>query len=79
MERTELFRKHAREPYEKAEECLKTNYHGTKNVTEELLPLLQLSGHGRIVNVTAHFGLLRVTTTTVFENTKINIHALQKK
>lgn len=40
--------------YEKAEECLNTNYYGVKNVTEALLPLLQLSPAGaRIVNVSS--------------------------
>ncbi|XP_050142464.1 (+)-neomenthol dehydrogenase-like isoform X6 [Malus sylvestris] len=37
--------------YELAEECLKTNYYGTKRVTEALLPLLQLSDSPRIINV----------------------------
>ncbi|TVU03014.1 hypothetical protein EJB05_51478, partial [Eragrostis curvula] len=59
MEKLEWIKKHTIEPYEKAEECLKTNYHGTKNVTEELLPLLQYSRHGRIVIISSHFGLLR--------------------
>ncbi|CAI0397325.1 unnamed protein product [Linum tenue] len=37
--------------YEKAEECLNTNYYAVKNLTESLLPLLQLSDSGaRIVN-----------------------------
>lgn len=61
MERIKWIRKHSTEPYEKAEECIKTNYHGTKNVTEELLPLLQFSRHGRIINISSYFGLLRVT------------------
>uniref|UniRef100_A0A2N9FLR6 Short-chain dehydrogenase/reductase n=1 Tax=Fagus sylvatica TaxID=28930 RepID=A0A2N9FLR6_FAGSY len=40
--------------YEKAEECLNTNYYGVKSVTEALLPLLQLSPAGaRIVNVSS--------------------------
>jgi len=60
MEKLEWIRKHTTEPYEKAEECLRTNYHGTKIVTEELLPLLQSSSHGRIVNISSYFGLLRV-------------------
>ncbi|KAM7459610.1 hypothetical protein LguiA_036604 [Lonicera macranthoides] len=34
--------------YEMAEECLKTNYYGTKRVSEALLPLLQLSNTPRI-------------------------------
>ncbi|KAK2999758.1 hypothetical protein RJ639_024290 [Escallonia herrerae] len=41
-----------------AEECLKTNYYGTKKVTEALLPLLQLSISARIVNVSSIFGQL---------------------
>ncbi|XP_034202747.1 (+)-neomenthol dehydrogenase-like isoform X1 [Prunus dulcis] len=39
--------------YELAEECLKTNYYGTKSVTAALLPLLQLSNSPRIVNVSS--------------------------
>jgi (+)-neomenthol dehydrogenase len=45
---------------EQAEECVRINYHGTKTVTEALLPLVQSSSDGRIVNVTSAFGLLRV-------------------
>ncbi|XP_059661741.1 salutaridine reductase-like [Cornus florida] len=45
-------------PYEMAEECLKTNYYGTKGVTEALLPLLQLSNSARIVNVSSVYGQL---------------------
>ncbi|KAJ0440060.1 putative (+)-neomenthol dehydrogenase [Helianthus annuus] len=40
------------------EECLKTNYYGTKRVTETLVPLLQLSKSSRIVNITSNFGRL---------------------
>ncbi|KAF5176814.1 Carbonyl reductase [NADPH] [Thalictrum thalictroides] len=40
--------------YEKAEECLDTNYYGCKRVTEALLPLLKLSDSGaRIINVSS--------------------------
>ncbi|KAI5323395.1 hypothetical protein L3X38_032467 [Prunus dulcis] len=40
--------------YEKAEECLNTNYYGAKRLTEALLPLLKLSPQGgRIVNVSS--------------------------
>lgn len=39
---------------ETAKECLETNYYGVKNVTEALIPLLQLSTMGaRIVNVSS--------------------------
>ena len=46
--------------YELAEECVKTNYHGTRAVTEALLPCLLLSNSGRIVNVSAGLGILQV-------------------
>ncbi|CAL4886455.1 unnamed protein product [Urochloa decumbens] len=59
LEKVEWIRKHTTEPYEKAEECFRTNYYGTKIVTEALLPLLQSSSHGRIVNISSYFGLLR--------------------
>ncbi|KAM3692444.1 hypothetical protein ACB098_08G087200 [Castanea mollissima] len=46
--------------YEKAEECLNTNYYGVRRVTEALLPLLQLSPAGaRIVNLSSRWSLLK--------------------
>jgi (+)-neomenthol dehydrogenase len=50
-----------RETYEKAKQGVQTNYYGTKRVTETLLPLLQSSSDGRIINVSSNFGLLRVS------------------
>nr|ACN87275.1 short chain dehydrogenase/reductase [Nandina domestica] len=47
------------EPYELAEECLKTNYYGAKKVTEALVPFLKLSDSPRIVNVSSSMGLLK--------------------
>lgn len=48
--------------YEKAEECLNTNYFGVRRLTEALLPLLLLSTSGaRIVNVSSLRGELRVS------------------
>ncbi|RCV07505.1 hypothetical protein SETIT_1G250200v2 [Setaria italica] len=44
---------------QQGEECLRINYHGTKKVTEALLPLVLSSADGRIINVTSAFGLLR--------------------
>ncbi|KAM5573554.1 salutaridine reductase [Rosa sericea] len=46
--------------YETAEDCLKTNYYGIKQLTEALLPLLQKSEAARIVNVSSALGQLRV-------------------
>jgi (+)-neomenthol dehydrogenase len=60
QERLERIRRYTTDPYDQAEEVLRTNYHGTKIVTEALLPLLEFSSHGRVVNVTSIVGLLRV-------------------
>ena len=46
--------------YEAAEDCLKTNYYGTKQLTDAFLPLLQKSEAARIVNVSSALGQLRV-------------------
>lgn len=51
---TNLIQGAVRTTYEKAKECLDTNYYGVKKVTEALLPLLQLSpGGARIVNLSS--------------------------
>ncbi|KAJ4800386.1 NAD(P)-binding Rossmann-fold superfamily protein [Rhynchospora pubera] len=47
------------ETYELAETCLKTNYFGVKYLTEALLPLLESSDSGRIVNVSSNRGKLK--------------------
>jgi len=57
---SEWMRRNTRETYNSAKETLQTNYYGTKNVTEALLPLLQSSTDGRIVNVSSVIGQLRV-------------------
>ncbi|KAH7840690.1 hypothetical protein Vadar_020325 [Vaccinium darrowii] len=55
--------KNLREIYDQtpelAEACLRTNYYGVKLVTEELIPLLQLSDSPRIVNVSSTLGQLK--------------------
>ncbi|RCV34692.1 hypothetical protein SETIT_7G179000v2 [Setaria italica] len=53
-----------RETYDTAKKGLRTNYYGTKQVIEALLPLLQASSDGRIVNVSSHFGQLRIRSTS---------------
>ncbi|CAN6235728.1 unnamed protein product [Urochloa humidicola] len=50
----------SRETYDTAKKGLATNYYGTKQVIETFLPLLQASSEGRIVNVSSHFGQLRL-------------------
>jgi NAD(P)-dependent dehydrogenase (short-subunit alcohol dehydrogenase family) len=66
-QRVEWMRENSKETYEEAKQCIRTNYYGAKIVTEALLPLLQLSSSGRIVNVSSGFGLLRVSSV----NTKL--------
>ncbi|KAK9098708.1 hypothetical protein Syun_025753 [Stephania yunnanensis] len=53
------------------EKCLKTNYYGTKAVTEALLPLLQLSDSAKIVNVSSFFGQLSLVTSQAISNEKV--------
>ncbi|KAF8708541.1 hypothetical protein HU200_029909 [Digitaria exilis] len=49
-----------RETRDAGKECLRTNYHGTKQVIGALLPLLLASDDGRIVNVSSELGQLRL-------------------
>lgn len=58
-ENADLLKDILKQTYEKAEECVKTNYYGTKGVTEALLPLLQLSQSARIVNISSFYGQLK--------------------
>ncbi|TVU03013.1 hypothetical protein EJB05_51477 [Eragrostis curvula] len=58
-ETAEWLKQRTTQTTKEAEDCVKINYRGTKNVTEALLPLVQSSPDGRIVNVTSQFGLLR--------------------
>lgn len=51
-----------RETCDAGKECMRINYHGTKQVTRALLPLLLASDSGRIVNVSSVLGQLRVRT-----------------
>jgi (+)-neomenthol dehydrogenase len=59
-EKLEWVDKRSTETYAEAEECLRTNYGGTKNVTEALLPLLLSSSDARVVNLSSFIALLRV-------------------
>ncbi|CAL5069067.1 unnamed protein product [Urochloa decumbens] len=60
LQRFEWFANAILETYDDAREGLQTNYYGTKLVIEALLPLLQASSDGRIVNVSSGWGLLRL-------------------
>ncbi|CAL5401058.1 unnamed protein product [Camellia sinensis] len=46
--------------YDLGNECLQTNYYGTKGMIEALIPLLQLSDSPRIVNVSSGMGRLEL-------------------
>lgn len=61
-QRAEWMWQQCRETCDAAKAGIQTNYYGTKNVTEALLPQLQASSDGRIVNVSSDFGLLRVSS-----------------
>lgn len=65
QQRLEWMYRNSRETYSTAEESLRTNYYGTKHVTEALLPLLKSSSDGRIVNVSSSSGLLRVIKVSI--------------
>ncbi|PQQ14669.1 (+)-neomenthol dehydrogenase-like [Prunus yedoensis var. nudiflora] len=42
--------------FQLAEECIKTNYYGTKKMTKAFVPLLQLSDSPRVVNISSGQG-----------------------
>ncbi|CAL4886453.1 unnamed protein product [Urochloa decumbens] len=78
-ERVKRMREHMTEPYKQAEECLRTNYHGTKAVTKALLSLLQSSSPGRIVNISSSYGLLRFFSGEEFKQELDNIDGLSEQ
>lgn len=45
--------------FDKAKQCVETNYYGTKRVTEALLPLMKLSASARIINITSFYGQIK--------------------
>ncbi|KAI8014829.1 (+)-neomenthol dehydrogenase [Camellia lanceoleosa] len=51
-----------KQTYETAEGCLRTNYYGPKQLSQALIPLLQLSSSARIVNVSSGLGQLKNVT-----------------
>lgn len=48
-----------KQTYQTTEDCLRTNYYGTQQVSKTLISLL-LSNLGRIVNVSSTLGQLKV-------------------
>ncbi|XP_038978218.1 salutaridine reductase-like isoform X2 [Phoenix dactylifera] len=68
-----------RETLERAEECFKTNYYGTRDVTEALIPLLQSSISGRVVNVSSSLGQLRVISNEKLKQDLSNVDGLTEE
>ncbi|XP_059441335.1 (+)-neomenthol dehydrogenase-like [Corylus avellana] len=48
-----------KQTYKTALDCLRTNYYGMKQVSKELIPLLELSNSARIINVSSAIGQLK--------------------
>jgi (+)-neomenthol dehydrogenase len=72
VKRFEWMCQNSRETLDTAKHGLQTNYYGSKHVTEGLLPLLQASSDGRIVNVSSEWGRLKVSSIiqiTIFQQT----------
>ena len=46
-------------------------HYGTKQVIEACLPLLKASSDGRIVNVSSHFGQLRVRPSNHYHSVRL--------
>ncbi|XP_058082900.1 salutaridine reductase-like [Magnolia sinica] len=67
------------ETYEMAEECLKTNYYGSKSVTEALFPLLHLSKSPRIVNVSSMGGKLELIPNEKFKEEVNHVDGLTEE
>lgn len=78
-QRVQWMKENSKETYEEAKECMRTNYYGAKLVTEALLPLLQLSSSGRIVNVSSGFSLLRNFNSEELKNEFNDVDNLTEK
>ncbi|KAH7578367.1 hypothetical protein JRO89_XS01G0373200 [Xanthoceras sorbifolium] len=57
--KAEMVKQVVKRTYETDEGCIRTNYYGTKQVTEALIPLLLQSHSARIVNVSSTLGQLK--------------------
>ncbi|XP_038684824.1 (+)-neomenthol dehydrogenase-like [Tripterygium wilfordii] len=65
--------------YDLAQDCLNTNYYGTKRVTEALIPLLKLSDSPKIINVSSIAGLLKSIPNEEIRAVFNNIESLTEK
>ncbi|XP_076950246.1 (+)-neomenthol dehydrogenase-like [Bidens hawaiensis] len=48
--------------YERAVQCIQTNYYGTKRMIEHFIPILELSDSPTIVNVSSSLGWFKLST-----------------
>jgi (+)-neomenthol dehydrogenase len=78
-QRLEMIMKNVCETVDAAKEAVQTNYYGTKHVIEALLPLLQSSSEGRIVNVSSNYGLLTVINNDDVRHELNDIDSLTEK
>ncbi|KAL2511417.1 (+)-neomenthol dehydrogenase [Abeliophyllum distichum] len=62
--------------YEWAEQCLQTNYYGTKRMIEAFIPLLRLSDSPRIVNVSSYMGKLKFQSNEWAKQVLSNVEKL---
>ncbi|KAI8022175.1 (+)-neomenthol dehydrogenase [Camellia lanceoleosa] len=67
------------ETYELGNECLQTNYYGTKRMVEALIPLLQLSDSPRIVNVSSIMGKLELIPSEWAKGVLNDVKSLTKE
>ncbi|XP_057462240.1 short-chain dehydrogenase/reductase 2b-like isoform X2 [Actinidia eriantha] len=68
-----------KQSYQVGEACLRTNYFGVKLVTEELIPLLQLSETPTIVNVSSTLGQLKLISNEKVKNELSNVDSLTEE
>ncbi|GKD96647.1 (+)-neomenthol dehydrogenase-like protein, partial [Tanacetum coccineum] len=78
-ENAHLLTKIIEQPHHLGEECIKTNYYGTKRVTEAFLPLLELSKSPRIVNVSSNYGELQYLPNEKLQNELQDIEHLTEE
>ncbi|GMP62238.1 hypothetical protein CsSME_00024416 [Camellia sinensis var. sinensis] len=74
-----IWKKVTTETYELGNECLQTNYYGTKRMVEALIPLLQLSDSPSIVNVSSVMGKLELIPSEWAKGVLNDVESLTKE
>ncbi|GMP62239.1 hypothetical protein CsSME_00024416 [Camellia sinensis var. sinensis] len=78
-EKLSIWKKVTTETYELGNECLQTNYYGTKRMVEALIPLLQLSDSPSIVNVSSVMGKLELIPSEWAKGVLNDVESLTKE